>query len=247
MGLQNDSISKIKSKKIPEKIHGMHELSKFRVTDGQHYILPQITHTNQLIRQEAQVALVMLSETAPLAFLEYEWHDLDDWHKLCLHYVLDQSNLKYTIQYHKWLVHQEASVVIFGIQLAVVFKHIESITLIRLLLDHENEKIKKNAIKAVAQMGDDQDSPTIIKILETSNKTPIQLACIEALAQIGSQEDLLPLLHLIDPNQVEITLKIFNTIEEITGDVEAYLLSIASFEMTGEIIPMIKHVKNKLG
>jgi hypothetical protein len=137
LGLHKDSLKKIRSSRWDVKSKGFRELSQMDVKDANDEIVKYINAKNPILRVEAQVAMVKLSENNPLNFLTDLSYPLSYW---------EQINIYDTLIYHQinidsfesWLDNKNDSIVLFALRMIGLFKHIHSASRVKELLHDEN-------------------------------------------------------------------------------------------------------------
>lgn len=150
LNLHRDSLEKINSSKWNIKAKGFRELAQMDVKDANHKIAPYINDKNAILRIEAQIAMVKLSEDNPMRFLDELETELSQW---------EQINIYDTLIYHQinieswepWLNVPNESVSIFAIRMIGLFKHVQSAPKVAELLDHPNPLIRNAAVKTLGQ------------------------------------------------------------------------------------------------
>jgi HEAT repeat protein len=146
--LYKDSIRKVNNGKWNVKAKGFKELAQMDVKDANRDIANYVNSHNQILRMEAQLAMVKLNEEAPLGFLDDLKFELTEW---------EQVNILNTLSYHQinidsfdpWMSSENDSVVIFATKLAGLYKHIQSWPKVLELLEHKNPKVRLVAIKTL--------------------------------------------------------------------------------------------------
>ena len=184
LGLHRDSISKVYKGRWDERSKGFRELAQMDVKDANDKINKFINSKNPILRMEAQVAMVKLSEEDPLAFMDELKHELSYW---------EQINIHDTIVYHqiaidsfeRWCDADNPSVVVFALRMIGLFKHVNSAARVREKLFDENPDISLAAVQAMRELeiteySDDlktlykSETLKLINILETQRKNKEQ-------------------------------------------------------------------------
>jgi len=94
LGLKKDSLDKAYSRKWHENVKGFRELAFMNIREANKKILESLNSNNEILRMEAQIALVRLSDDNPYHFLHYMERPLSKWEQITLHELLIQHNLK---------------------------------------------------------------------------------------------------------------------------------------------------------
>lgn len=216
--LYRDSIRKVKNGKWNVKAKGFKELAQMDVKDANRDIADYVNSRNQILRMEAQLALVKLNEEEPLGFLDDLKFELTEW---------EQVNILNTLSYHQinidsfepWMSSENDSVVIFATKLAGLYKHIHSWPMILELLEHENPKVRHVAIKTLEMFEVAENSGPFKEIFKLEqpleekedeafynlNMDRNRLAAIEALEAVATPDDI-PFLEQILKTEKEFNI-----------------------------------------
>lgn len=151
LGLYQDSLKKVTRKRWDIKSKGFREVSQMDVKEAVGEIARHINSKHPLLRTEAQVALVKLSDTEPLAFLDDLKYELSLWEQVNIVSVLDYHQI--TIDsFQRWLWVANESVVSFALKMIGMQKHTQSAPDIIPLLEHPNAQIRLHAIEALGRL-----------------------------------------------------------------------------------------------
>ncbi len=199
LGLQKDSLAKLKHSKWEMKAKGFRELSIMGVTEAIPMIKKYTNCRNEILRGEAFLALVRMKSDDPLHFLDMEDIILTPWDQINLQVAIQRSG-KEIPEFKRWLATPNASVLLFAVKMASLHKQFDAAPEISGLLDHSNEKIRKEAIKALGNMEMPEFSGALIERYSRENSRN-QLAIIHSLGNIGNPEDVDFLVEVISVNQ----------------------------------------------
>lgn len=146
--LYKDSIRKTHKRRWNIKAKGFRELAQMDVKDANDEIIKYANSKNQILRMEAQVALVKLNDSDPLFFLDDLKYELSEWEQInilntLMHY---QINIE---SFERWMSSDNNTVVVFAVRMAGVFKQIQSWPKVLELLEHEDPKVRLAAVKTL--------------------------------------------------------------------------------------------------
>jgi len=160
LGLHKDSLRKVFSRRWDTKSKGFREVAQLDVKDANDYIAGFTNSKNPIIRVEAQVAMVKLSDEEPLAFLNDLTYEMSDWEMINIYdtLVYHQINIE---SFEPWLDSKNNSVVIFALRMIMLFKHVQTIPKVRQLLFHEQPEIRLAATKALKPMESEEYIPDL--------------------------------------------------------------------------------------
>jgi hypothetical protein len=159
---------------------------------------------NELVRMEAQVAMVQFNGFEGLRFLDTISYSISEWQQIKLLQKL--SNLPpVQIEIDGWLKSSNASVVVFALKLARNYHRFELHDIIITCLDHTDPQIRLQAIHCLGIIYTDETSVHLISRFWREG-LPHQLAMIAALQNIGSEKDNTFLGTLLNNDNYEIKL-----------------------------------------
>jgi len=149
--LHKDSLRKVYHRRWYTKSKGFREVAQMDVKDANDYIAGFTNSKNPIIRVEAQVAMVKLSDENPLSFLDDLTYVLSDWEMINIYdtLVYHQINID---SFEPWLESENHSVVVFALRMIMLFKHVQAIPRVKQLLFHEQPEIRLAATKALKPM-----------------------------------------------------------------------------------------------
>ncbi len=151
LGLKRDSLEKARSKKWHENIKGFRELAFMNIREANEEIIESLNSPNEILRMEAQIAMVRLSDDNPYHFLNFMEKPFSLWEQITLHELVIQHNLSVP-DFSQWFESENISVVNFGLQMASWFRQKESEEGVIKLLEHENENVRNAAIRVVGEV-----------------------------------------------------------------------------------------------
>jgi hypothetical protein len=151
LGLKKDSLKKSQSRKWHKKIKGYRELAFMNIRSGNKNIIRSINSNNKILRMEAQIAMVRLSDDNP-----FEWmHKLDKplsiWHQITLLELILQHDMKVP-EFKQWCCSKNLSIAIFALEMISKFEQKEAEEEVLSLFDHENEKLRCTAFRISGDM-----------------------------------------------------------------------------------------------
>jgi len=178
LGLKTDSLEKAYSRKWHNNVKGFRELAFMNVRDANDKIIESLNSNNEILRMEAQIAMVRLSEDNPYSFLDLLEKPLSLWEQVTLHELLIQHKLKVPA-FKQWFHSENLSVLIYALEMVSWFKQRGVGKEIIALFDHENEKVRNSAYKVCGEIELKTSLPAMIKkypLESDSNKLEILLA-----------------------------------------------------------------------
>jgi hypothetical protein len=204
MGLDKYALKGLRSHKWHVKAKAIQELTVMEMTDFVNQLHLFTNDHNDLVRMEAQSALVQFNGFEGLSFLDAITHPLSDWQQIKL---LQKLSLKpvVNIDMDNWFKSGNRSVVIFTLKLARNYHRYDLHDAIVSCLDHEDPAVRLEAINCLSEINIYDTSDRLIeRFLGETIKN--QLAMIKAMQNIGTERDILFLLDLLDFSNDEMRL-----------------------------------------
>ncbi len=152
-GLKEDSLTKAYSRKWHQNIKGFRELAFMNIRSANERIIECLNSENQILRMEAQIALVRLSDENPYEFLDFLDLPLAKWEQITIHELLTQHNLS-APDFSQWFDSENLSIVIFSLQMAAWFRQKDAVKDVIRMLKHESELVRFYAIRAGGDLGE---------------------------------------------------------------------------------------------
>ncbi len=243
LGLDSDSLQKAHDKKWHIKVKGFRELAMMRDTRANEEITKCLHSSNNILRIEAQLALVMLGEEDRYTFLDYLQRPFTPWEQLNVHQAIVSQDLKVP-DFERWLDSPNSSVVIFSLEMITIFNQRYSWKKVARKLDSEDEKIRQSAINTLGELKIKKALPVLKHHYKTETYDN-SLAIVKAIRKMPD-ESVLNFLKLVIDKEDDIQLQIeaAKAIHEMDGRGERELQKIMESEYKNYKI-IIKHVLDR--
>jgi hypothetical protein len=160
--LQKYALSSLKEGKWYVKARVIQELSIMELKQHLTKIYRFTNDPNDLLRMEAQVAIVRLYRFEGLRFLDVVSYPLSEWQQISLLHELSQLSNENFSGVEKWLQSGNKSVVIFALKLARIYYRFELHESICRCLDDTDENVRYEAILSLGEIYTDQTSAILI-------------------------------------------------------------------------------------
>ena len=229
LGLMKDSLEKAYSRKWHENVKGFRELAFMGIREANERIIESLNSNNEILRMEAQIAMVSLSDDNPYHFLHLMEKPLAIWEQITLHELLIQHNLKVPA-FKQWFESENISVLIFALEMVSWFKQKGAGSAIIRLFEHENDEVRRTAYKVCGEIRLKSSLPAMKKIYEgESNRNKLEI--LNAFARVPEERHLSFLKSVLDMEE----------------DVQLQILATKAMENTDEpgISMLIKLMKSK--
>jgi len=228
-GLKKDSLQKAYSRKWHENVKGFRELAFMDIRSANEQIIKCLNSHNQILRMEAQIALVRLSDDNPYTFLDLLEKPLAKWEQITLHELLEQHNLNVP-DFSQWFESENLSIVVFSLQMVSWFDQKEALPRVIGMLENENEQVRNRAIRTCGDLRKKEALPALQRIYrDESYKNRLEI-----LTAFGKIPD-------------EAYLEFLNGVLDSEDDVQLQILATKAMENMDEpgIARLIKLMKKK--
>ena len=214
LGLDNESVTKTKSHQWHVRAKGFRELAQMNIQTVNEEIEKCLNSDNDILRMEAQLAMIRLNYEDPFSFLSKLEKPFTSWEQLHVYEMISRHQIKLP-EFSEWLNSKNETIVVFSIRMIRVFKQAENYKKLFPLLEHSNKDIREETIitlgelqiyetlsvlkeryvveeqdarvlilQAMSKMPEDANVDFLQGILEPSNALRLQAA--EALSRIES-------------------------------------------------------------
>lgn len=205
LGLDKDSIAKAYNRRWHKKIKGFRELAFMNIKDANVAIYKALNSSNEILRMEAQIALVKLSDDNPFEFLSHLNSHFSLWEQITLHEIIIQHNIPLP-SFQRWLTSSNPTVVIFALRMIREYKQKESEDNVRLTLMHSDPSVRCLAV----QVAGDLDMRSTLETLKHMYKNQEYKICLEIIKSMGKMPDIsmMGFLKLVLDKEEDVQLQI---------------------------------------
>jgi hypothetical protein len=203
--LDKDSIKKAYNLKWHIKIKGFRELAFMNITDANEQIIKCLDSKNDILRMEAQLALVRLNTGDSFAFLDHLDKPFTVWEQLTVYETIMFHNLPIP-QFDRWLYSKNRTVVLFALRMIDIFKQRETYPTLFWLLVNEDDEIRYLTIRTIGNLKIKEALPHLKRLY----KNEIYANCLAIVQAIGKipDESVLNFLKLVIDKEEDVQLQI---------------------------------------
>jgi hypothetical protein len=162
---------------------------------------------NELVRAEAQLAVLNLFGFEGLRFLDVITYQLSEWQQMKLLKELSVIPHVNLTGIDKWLKSENASVVVFALKLARNYHHFELYQEIVACLEHLESSVRTQAIYTLTEIFNEDTSKKLLDRFQ-SEEYQNQLAILKAVKKIGDEADLPRLQGFLATEDLEMKLSV---------------------------------------
>jgi hypothetical protein len=203
--LVDDSLARARSRRWHKRIKGFRELAFMGIREGNEEMYKSLNSRNEILRMEAQIALVRLSEKDHFEFLSHLKRPFSLWEQITLHDLILQHELPVP-DFQKWLTSENPTVVMFALRMIREFRQMEAEAEMRKVLLHRDPRVSRLAVEVAGDLGMKSTLDTMkrmYKFQEYNN-------CLEIVKSMGKMPEttMLGFLKLVLDKEDDVQLQI---------------------------------------
>lgn len=205
LGLVDDSMKKAHARRWHLKIKGFRELAFMNIKDANDEIYICLNSRNEILRMEAQIALVRLSDDRPFEFLHHMERPFSLWEQISLHELIVQHSIEAPL-FNQWLDSENDTVVMFALRMIKEFRQLEAEDDVRKSLVHPDEEVRNLAIRVAG----DLKMKSTLPVMKRMYKNEDYANSLEILRSMGKMPDeaFLGFLKLVLDKEDDVQLQI---------------------------------------
>jgi hypothetical protein len=205
LGLDKDSIRKANSRQWHKKIKGFRELAFMNIRSANDAIYAALNSGNEILRMEAQIALVRLSDENPFEFLYHLERPFSLWEQITLHDLLVQHDMTVPA-FRQWLGSPNDTIIMFALRMIREFKQVDAEPDLREVLLHGNDLVRNLAI----QVAGDMNFRSALEQMKRMYKNEAYNNSLEILRSMGKMPDesMMGFLKLVLDKEDDVQLQI---------------------------------------
>ncbi|MEX2371175.1 MAG: HEAT repeat domain-containing protein [Bacteroidales bacterium] len=207
-GLKQDSVKKAYSKKWHENVKGFRELAFMNIRSENEHIIKCLNSHNQILRMEAQIALVRLSDDNPYTFLSFLEKPLARWEQITLHELVTQHNLQ-APDFSIWFASENLTVLKFSLQMASWFKQKGAADGVIKLLRHPDMEVRSRAIRTCGELGLN-DGLHVLRAIYYDEPVSLRTEILKAFGKVPDERYLDFMNEVLDTEE-DVQLQILAT------------------------------------
>ncbi len=205
LGLDRDSVNRAHDRRWHKKIKGFRELAFMNIKDANSAIYKALNSRNEILRMEAQIALVRLSDDNHFRFLSSLSRPFSLWEQITLHELIIQHSIPVPA-FSQWLTSSNPTVVMFSLRMIREFKQKDAEEGVRAVLDHQSPVVKQLAV----QVAGDLDMRSTLEPMKRMYKNQEYKVCLEIIRSMGKMPDpsMMGFLKLVLDKEDDVQLQI---------------------------------------
>ena len=205
LGLDRDSIARAYDRRWHKKIKGFRELAFMNIKEANDAMYKALNSSNEILRMEAQIALVRLNDDDPFGFLSHFTSPFSLWEQITLHDLIIQHNIPLP-SFQKWLTSANPTVIMFALRMIREFKQKESEVRVQQTLMHPEPSVRQLAV----QVAGDLDMRSTLETMKSMYKNQEYNICLEIIRSMGKMPDInmMGFLKLVIDKEDDVQLQI---------------------------------------
>ena len=217
LNLQEYALIRLKSHKWYVKAPVIQELSIMGIKEQLTKIYRYTNNANELLRMEAQIAIVRFSGFEGLRFLDLVSYPVSEWQQIKLLHELSQIPTENFSGIEKWIKSSNKTVVSFALKLARIHHRFELHDTIISCLTDEDAQVRLQAIHTLGEIYNEETSDILIgRILKEDFRQ--QMAIFQVLQNIASNDDIPVLLDQLDSDNVALKQAVARALAKISTE-----------------------------
>jgi len=203
--LDRDSVAKAHSSKWHIQIKGFRELAFMNIQEVNEKIKHALKSRNNILRMEAQLALVRLNENDPFKFLDDLKRPFTLWEQLNVHELITYHNLPIP-DFSQWTKSPNKTVVIFSLRMIHLFKQTHAAQAVIACLRHSDNEVRLMAIKVCGEF----NLREVLPHLKQMYRNETHANCFAIIQAMGKMQDesMLEFLKLVlDKEEVQLQIE----------------------------------------
>jgi hypothetical protein len=203
--LDRDSIRRAHSRKWHLRIKGFRELAFMGIKEVNDEMYKSLNSRNEILRMEAQIALVRLSDKEHFDFLSKLERPFSLWEQITLHDLILQHNIPVP-EFRKWLGSPNPTVVMFALRMIREFKQRDAEPDVKIALLHRDHRVSKLAV----EVSGDLDLRGTLDTMKRMYKFQDYNGCLEIVKSMGKmpEQAMMGFLKLVLDKEDDVQLQI---------------------------------------
>lgn len=242
LSLDGYALKSLSSKKWHIKAKAIQDLGIMGLNEYLSKVYRHTNNRNELVRMEAQIAVIKLTGFEGLRFLDVVSYQINNWQQIKLLNELSYFRQKKFNGIEKWLSSANESVVVFALKLVKNFHRLELYKELASCLVHASINVRNEAIKAIEKVNDESSAEMLLNRYHSEARQN-QISIIKTVQQIGTEDNIPILISLLVNEDAEQVRNIVRCIANIS---QAGLLQL-SLDPQAEIEPLNLIIKQIYG
>jgi hypothetical protein len=205
LGLDHDSIRRAHNFRWHKKIKGFRELAFMNIRAANEEIYKALNSRNEILRMEAQIALVRLSDSDPFEFLFHLKRPFSLWEQITLHELIIQHDIPVP-PFRKFLKAENHTIIMFALRMIREFKQRDAEDEVREVMEHSSPEVRRLSV----EIAGDLEMRSTLDVMKRMYKSQDYHTCVEIIRAMAKMPDpsLMGFLKLVLDKEDDVQLQI---------------------------------------
>jgi len=197
MNLEKQLLTNLRQRKWHRKAKAIKQLAYLQQKDSIKNIFSFTNHENDLLRMEAQIAIVKMIGFEGLKFLNNVTYPVSEWQQLRLIEELSSQTAVDLSNINEWLRSENLTVVNFALRLVEIYRLYDFYDEVKNCLSHNSMTICKTAVVTISQISNETTAQLLVAHYHGYDALT-QLKILEILQVEGTKNELPFLFSLLN-------------------------------------------------
>jgi HEAT repeat protein len=230
MNLHKEGLIQLRSTDWSEKADAVRELSQMQISEAKDRVIRLTSHENEVLRLEAQVAMLVLDKENPFGFLRKKRALISEWQQLNLEEAIKKIDIRKIPVFSQWFTLKNPTAVQFCIKMTSAYNQFDAAPELIRLLHSPHKRIVKEAVITLGNMMIHEALQPLIDLYSDSDYG-IRNEIIISLGKIADDSALVFLADLMYEGPHEISMKAATALKMAGADGEKILLKAAESDV----------------
>lgn len=198
LGLDNESVQKTQSPQWHIRAKGFRELAQMNIKTVNEEIEKCLNSDNDILRMEAQLAMIRLNYEDPFSFLDKLKKPFTSWEQLHVYEMITRHQIAIP-DFSQWLGSPNETVVVFAIRMIRAFKQSESVGRLYPFLDHREAELREEAIITLGELRV-TESLSVLRDRFTREDQSGKVLILQAMSKMPEEENVDFLQSILEPS-----------------------------------------------
>lgn len=198
LGLDNESVKKTQSHQWHIRAKGFRELAQMNIKSVNEEIEKCLNSDNDILRMEAQLAMIRLNYEDPFSFLNKLEKPFTSWEQLHVYEMITRHQITIP-EFAEWLSSHNHTIVIFCIRMIRAFKQNEAYKKLIPFLEHSNKDIREETVITLGELRV-VETLEVLKERYIAEEQDIKVLILQAMAKMPEEENIDFLQGILEPS-----------------------------------------------
>jgi HEAT repeat protein len=198
LGLENESVQKTRSPQWHIRAKGFRELAQMNIQTVNEEIELCLNSTNDILRMEAQLAMIRLNYEDPFSFLDKLEQYFTSWEQLHVYEMIQRYQIAVP-DFTRWLTSRNESIIVFAIRMIRAFKQEDAYQQLIPFLQHHNYEIREETFMTLGDLGN-VEALALLKDRYGYESQPGKVQILKAIGKIPDESNIEFLRGVLEPS-----------------------------------------------